>query len=78
AERARAIADEPRLARPVGDTTLNAVIPPAFFDLQDLLHHRAEALEAAARAQDGPRVRAAYESLGETCGQCHQVWFPVP
>lgn len=81
AQHARNIADEPRIARPVAgsvDDTLNQAIPPTFFDIQDLLHQRAEALAAAAAARDAGQVKAAYEGLGQTCGQCHQVWFPMP
>lgn len=78
---ARNIADEPRIARPLpgsADDTVNQSIPLAFFDFQDLLHQRAEALTKAAEARDQARVRAAYDDLGQTCGQCHQVWFPMP
>ena len=81
AQHARSIADEPRIARPVAgsvDDTLNQAIPPTFFDIQDRLHQHAEALAAAAEARDAGKVKAAYEDLGQTCGQCHRVWFPMP
>lgn len=80
AQHARSIADEPRIARPVAgsvDDTLNQAIPPTFFDIQDRLHQHAEALAAAAEARDAGKVKAAYEDLGQTCGQCHRVWFPI-
>ena len=92
AKGARSIADEPRLARTAapnqagvhpqaalpGADTLNQTIPEGFFVLQDLLHDRAVALEGAALARDGRAMRTFYTQLGETCGQCHAAWFPVP
>ena len=76
---ARNIADEPRIARPLpDDDTLNQTIPAEFFDVQDRLHDRAEALAAAAAARDSLRMRTAYEALGSTCARCHQLWFPMP
>ncbi len=75
---AASIADEPALARPTADDQLNASIPPAFFGFQDALRARAEDLRKAAAKGDVKLSREAFEVLGQTCGNCHRTYFPVP
>ncbi|MCA9548251.1 MAG: hypothetical protein KC613_27800, partial [Myxococcales bacterium] len=61
--RAKAIADEPRIARPVeGATdTLNAALPAEFYEHQDALSAEATALAAAAKAQDVEAAEQAFD-----------------
>ncbi len=77
AELAKAIALEPRLARPTsGDATeLNSALPPRFFELQDQLRSRAQRLEANARLQDASTVAKSYGALAETCVACHDAYL---
>lgn len=75
---ARRIAEEPRLAEPGDADELNSLIPPRFFELQDELRERAEALAAAARKGDDAAIAKAYGRLNETCVRCHAVWMQEP
>lgn len=63
------IANTPRLSRPLpGDLqSVNALLPPRFFALQDALAERARAVAAAARARDDPALARAMGRLPETC-----------
>lgn len=71
------IAREPRLGRPMPSETdtLNALLPPRFFDLQDQLLQRAEATAAAARLRDDAGLARAFSALGETCVSCHSAYL---
>lgn len=68
---ARAIADEPQVAAAGADDTLNAALPPAFFERQSELARRAEALATVAEAGDPAAIEAAFERLADGCGGCH-------
>jgi Cytochrome C' len=74
---AEQVAVEPQLGRPgPGEKgTLNALLPPRFFALQDQLVERAHAVAAAARANDSGRIVRAYGQLAETCVSCHTVYL---
>jgi Cytochrome C' len=74
---AEEVATEPRLGRPSpGETdTLNARLPPRFFELQDQLRERANAVAAAAKAGDDGRIVRAFGQLAETCVSCHTVYL---
>ncbi|MCA9539045.1 MAG: cytochrome c [Myxococcales bacterium] len=77
---ARQVAEEPRLARPLGeaaDDTLNATVPPAFFEFQDALAARAAALAEAAESDDGARLAPAFNALADACARCHASYFRV-
>lgn len=80
AERARAIADEPTIARPVPgtDDALNTQLPERFFALQDELRHRAEALHQAARTGQAEASQRAFDDLSLTCLRCHGHYGPPP
>lgn len=71
--RAKAIADEPRIARPVPGAadTLNAALPAEFFEHQDSLNAEAQALAAAAQAKDVEAAEQAFDRLSITCVKCH-------
>lgn len=71
------VASEPQLGRPSpGEKgTLNALLPPRFFALQDQLVERAHAVAAAARDNDSNRIVRAYGQLAETCVSCHTVYL---
>src|SRR5687768_354548 len=60
-ELAQEIALEPKISRPAaGDQdTVNAALPPRFFELQDELQKRAAALAQAAAARDDAAMGAA-------------------
>jgi cytochrome c556 len=74
---ARAIAAEPRIARPTTHdaTELNARLPERFFALQDRLHAEASRLAAAADARDAAAASSAYGALEETCMACHASYL---
>ncbi len=74
---AEEVAAEPRLGRPnPGEKdTINARLPARFFDLQDQLRERANAVAAAAVAKDDGRIVRAYGQLAETCVSCHTVYL---
>lgn len=71
------VAAEPRLGRPAaGESgTINALLPPRFFDLQEELQARARLMAEAARAKDDTRIVRAYGQLAETCVSCHSVYL---
>lgn len=76
------IATEPRLTRPFQgeEASLNAQLPPEFFDLQDALDRDAKSLLALAQApqKDGAELAKAYGQLASTCVRCHQVYLEEP
>jgi len=73
------IASEPRIARPTGDMdTINQIIPPAFYDLQDELHSAAGELATASEAKDDPGMTKAYARLTKTCISCHSLYLRMP
>jgi hypothetical protein len=71
------IAREPRLGRPGphDKDSLNARLPKRFFELQDELVIRAQAVAAAARAHDDTQLIDAYGALAKTCVGCHAAYF---
>lgn len=79
---AKIISEEPTLARPTGDdlTTINAMLPPAFFDLQDQLNASIQNLQAAAKAKDDTKIASEYANVVKTCIACHSLFlqFPAP
>ena len=83
ADTARAIANEPKIARPdraepdADHDELNATLPPAFYDLQDALQATAKALDATARARDADATEQAYTKLGDVCARCHETFAPL-
>lgn len=74
------IGDEPGLTRPRPDEldTLNARLPSAFFDLQDLLRRRARDLAGAARRHDDRAMASAYAELAQSCVTCHSIYLRGP
>lgn len=79
AELSRGLLAEPRFSRPIApdDSTLNALLPPAFFDLQDELAAKAKALVevAAKRERDGVALSKAYGELTSVCVRCHAAYL---
>jgi hypothetical protein len=71
------IAAEPRIGRPgVGERgTINALLPSHFFEYQDELRERADALSDAAHEKDHERMVRAYGKLAETCVGCHAAYM---
>ncbi len=76
AELASQLADEPSLARPGdGSDTLNAALPPHFFQLEAQLHEQAGELAEAAQGRADEAVLAQrFGQLMETCVRCHQAY----
>jgi|GEM_PF-1941731 len=72
-----AVIGEARLARPLpGDTEMiNAAIPPLFFDLQDHLQQRAQALRTASAKGDDVEVAVALGQVMQTCVACHSAYL---
>lgn len=68
---------EPMLGRPApGERdTLNALLPPAFFDYQDQLKQRARTLRDAARARADGELMQAFTGVAETCVGCHAAYL---
>lgn len=71
------IAAEPRLAQPMrgASAELNSLVPPRFFELQDELRQRAQAVARAAAAGDDAQIAKAYGALTETCVRCHAAFL---
>lgn len=71
------IAAEPRLARPgAGDAdSLNARLPERFFQLQDEVRAKAQAVSEAARARDDARLARTFGELTQTCVACHALYL---
>jgi Cytochrome C' len=76
-EVAQSIVDEPGIARPrTGDIdTINALLPPRFFEFQDQLKARAKELAEAAMQRNDTKLGAAYGKLTATCVACHSVYL---
>jgi cytochrome c556 len=76
------ISKAPTLARPHQDDldTINAMLPPQFFDLQEQLDTAISNLRTAAKAKDGEAVATQYGKTVETCIACHSLFlqFPTP
>jgi len=76
------IAKVPTLARPHANEldTINAMLPPQFFDLQEQLDSAVTKLQAAAKANDGDAVAVQYGKTVQTCIACHSLFlqFPAP
>lgn len=67
----QAIASEPRLDPAVGPATR---LPVRFFELQDELRKRAQALADAARANEMTGTHEKYAALVENCMACHAAF----
>jgi cytochrome c556 len=76
ADRAKAVAADANLARPLGGdaTELNTLLPDKFFQYQDDLRKNAGVLAAAAERMDALQVADAYGHLSESCVRCHAVY----
>lgn len=76
-EMAEEIAAEPKIGRPgAGESgTINALLPQRFFEFQDELRERADAVSDAAHAKDHVRLVRAYGQLAETCVGCHAAYM---
>jgi len=74
---AQGISEQATLARPRPSEadTLNAALPPLFFDLQDELRVHADELQKAAEQRDPKKLGAAYGRLTSTCVACHAVYL---
>lgn len=76
-ELASQLAAEPSLAHAPADgaDTLNAALPPRYFELEDALHREAAALaEAAGAGDDDAALAAHFGRLTQVCVSCHQVY----
>ncbi|MCK6544524.1 hypothetical protein L6R52_01515 [Myxococcota bacterium] len=77
-ELARAIVAEPRFSRPIGpdDPTLNGMLPPEFFTLQDELVEKAKILvRVTSGPRDGKLLSRAYGELTSVCVRCHAAYL---
>ena len=76
AERARRVAEEPQLARPLSRdaTELNAQLPGRFFELQDRLKAESTRLQSAAQAHQPAAMAEAFGALSQTCVECHATY----
>jgi cytochrome c556 len=76
ADRAKAVAADANLARPLGGdaTELNTLLPDKFFEYQDDLRKNARVLAGAAERMDAQQVADAYGHLSESCVRCHSVY----
>ena len=63
---AEGIVTEPKLKRPATNDPLRS-LPPRFFDLQDELSVRAQALADAAKKKNDAEIGAAYARMIEAC-----------
>lgn len=76
------ISKAPTLARPQANEldTVNAMLPPEFFDMQDRLTVAVDTLRAAAKAKDDGKMAEQYSQVVETCINCHSLFlqFPTP
>jgi cytochrome c' len=72
----RWLGDEPRMARPGADgQSINASMPPAFFDRQDAMLAAAHELAAAAQRHDDAAMGAAFGRLAQSCIACHSEFL---
>ncbi len=69
------IAREPILSRATEPDSLNARLPPLFFDLQDDLRSHAKSLAEAARSHDRAQSMKAFNELTATCVACHSAYL---
>ncbi len=74
---AKVISKEPTLARPQEDdlTTINAMLPPEFFDLQDELVTSVDAIGRAAKARNDEAIASEYGKIVKTCISCHSLYL---
>ena len=80
ADIAQEIVSEPRLARPLSQdaSELNALLPEAFFQLQDDLATQAAALAEVAPRREPAALSAALSRLTDTCMRCHAAYLRDP
>ncbi len=70
----------PTLSRPmpgVGDT-INALLPPRYFTLQDQLAGSIGKLRDAASAKDDAAMAVEYANVAQACIQCHSLYLTFP
>jgi hypothetical protein len=74
---AQEIAAEPKIGRPApGESgSINALLPPRFFEYQDELRDRADEVADAAHDKDPTRLVRAFGQLSETCVGCHVTYM---
>jgi hypothetical protein len=74
---AEKLANDDRLARPVGkdDATLNSIVPPKFFELQDQLRVSARELAEVARGHDDRKLAKSFSDVTTTCIACHSLYL---
>lgn len=79
-----AIADKmskaPSLSRAgVGqEDTINAMLPPEFFEFQDQLEASIAGLRSAAEASKDDAMADEYAKVAKTCIQCHSLYLRFP
>jgi hypothetical protein len=71
---AEGIVAEPKLKRPATSDPLRS-LPPRFFELQDELPVRAQALADAAKKKNDAEIGTAYARMTETCVACHSIYL---
>jgi hypothetical protein len=74
-EAATRISTEPGFARPAGPDTLNASLPPVFFELQDRLKTHAKDIAAAAEREDSTAMAASFGRVMQDCVSCHSAYL---
>ncbi len=83
-ESTAAVADKmakaPTLSRagPGQEDTVNALLPPEFFELQDQLLSSIRGLRAAAEEKQDGGMADEYAKVASTCIQCHSLYLHFP
>ncbi len=74
------MANAPTLSRPTDADldTINAMLPPEFFGLQDQLATSIAGLRAAAKAKDDAALATQYGEITQTCIRCHSLYLRFP
>ena len=74
------MAEAPTLARPTTADldSINAMLPPEFFGLQDQLASSIQALRVAAQAKDDVALATQYSEVTQTCIRCHSLYLRFP
>jgi hypothetical protein len=74
------MAQAPTLSRagPGQEDTINALLPPEFFTLQDQLSKSIANLKLAGTAKDDAALASEYAKVAETCIQCHSLYLQLP
>ncbi len=74
------MAGAPILSRPTDADldTINAMLPPEFFGLQDQLASSIQGLRTAAKAKDDVALATQYGEITQTCIRCHSLYLRFP